>query len=286
MVNRLWVEKTFTLKRSYKKLMRNAYQSSFRASDFVNKPDESRLAINADISKQTRDKIKDLLPPNSVDTRTRLIITNAIYFKAKWEIPFEKEKTRDGDFFITPAEKVKCPMMNLKDDFNYFEDTQFEALELPYKDTSYSLIILLPGENSNLADFENSLSPSKINSIRESMGYESIRVSIPKFKFSEGYQLKKNLIEMGMPEAFSMDADFSNMSGKNDLKITDVYHQAFVDVSEEGTEAAAATAIVVGVKSIGRDKFFIANRPFIFLIVEKKTNTFLFMGRVSNPTEK
>jgi len=286
MVNRLWIEKTYSLKRSYKKLMKNAYQSSFESVDFIGKYDENRLRINDYILKQTHEKIKDLLPPNSVDTKTRLILTNAIYFKGNWEVPFQKERTKVADFNITPEQKVKCPMMGVKDEFNYYEDLKLQAIELPYTDTSFSMIFLLPSENTSLTEYESNLTFDHIKAVINAMDYQEIIVSIPKFKLSEGYQLKQILTEMGMPEAFSMDADLSGLSSKNDLKITDVFHQAFVDVNEEGTEAAAATALVVGVKSIGRDTFFIANRPFMFIILNKKSNTFMFMGRVNNPIEK
>lgn len=286
MVNRLWVEKTYSLKKSFKKLIRDAYQSSFQSVDFINKYEENRLAINDYILKQTHEKIKDLLPPNSVDMQTRLILTNAIYFKSNWSIPFQKERTREADFFITPNHKVRCQMMGIKDEFNYFEDIKFQAIELPYTDSDFSMIIFLPTENTTLSEYESGLTYENIKNTIHGMSPQEIIVSIPKFKLSEGYRLKKILIEMGMPDAFSLNADFTGLSPKNDLKITDVFHQAFVEVNEEGTEAAAATAMVVGVKAIGRDKFFMANHPFMFIILDRKTNTFLFMGKVYNPTEK
>lgn len=285
MVNRLWLENTFNIRRSYSKLMKSAYKSPISMVDFISKYEQSRLQINDYILKQTHEKIKDILPPNSVDNQTRLIITNAIYFKGQWEMQFDKKRTRENEFYTSPDTKVRCQMMGIKDKFNYYEDQKIKAVELFYADERYSLMILLPLESVVVSEVEKEITTERIKKITGAMNREEVIISIPKFRISAGYQLRKMLSEMGMPVAFSLNADLSGINGKNDLKITDVFHQAFVEVNEEGTEAAAATAVVVGIKSISLSKEFNANRPFIFFIMDKKTDAILFMGKLSNPAE-
>ena len=284
-VNTLWAEKTYPFKKSYNKLIGMAYATTVKPMDFINKSEECRLAINDDIYRTTHEKIKDLLPDGSLNSLTRLILTNAIYFKADWKIMFKKDKTRDADFLITPSEKTRCKMMWVKNKFNYYEDSRFQAIELPYARYNFSMVIILPLVNQPLDELTGSLSSSTLDDILKGLNNQEITVLIPQFKLSNGYQLKQILSKMGMPQPFSDDADFTGMTLSSNLKISDVYHKAFIEVNEQGTEAAAATAVVIAMKSIVREKYFIANRPFLFLIREKSTGTILFMGRIVNPTK-
>jgi serpin B len=284
-VNTLWAEKTYSFKKPYIKLMKRSYSSLVRPMDFINNFEESRLTINENIYKITNEKIKDLLPNGSLNSLTRLVLTNAIYFKGDWKTKFKKEKTGDSNFYITSQNVIKCKMMGVKSDFNYYEDLKIQAIELPYAGGDFSMVIILPSPNQSLEDLTNSLSSNLLNDILKGLNNQEINISIPKFKLSNGYQLKKQLSKMGMPQPFTNDADFSGMTSSNNLKISDVFHKAFIEVNEQGTEASAATAVVIAMKSVGHDKFFNANRPFLFLVKEKSTGTILFLGRIVDPTK-
>lgn len=284
-VNTLWAEKTYPFKKSYDNLMKKAYAATVRPMDFINKSEECRLTINDDIYKSTNEKIKDLLPPNLLNSMTRLVLTNAIYFKGDWKTQFKKEKTGESNFYITPQKIVKCKMMGVKSDFNYYEDSRIEAIELPYAGDNFSMVIILPSENQPLDELTSSLSNQYLNDIFNGLYKKEISISIPKFKLSNGYQLKQVLSQMGMPQPFTDDANFTGMTSSSNLKISDVIHKAFIEVNEQGTEATAATAVVIAMKSIQFEKLFIANRPFLFLIKEKSTGTILFMGRIVDPTK-
>jgi len=176
-------------------------------------------------------------------------------------------------------------MMGAKSNFNYFEDAKIQALELQYSGNNYSMLIILPRNNESVEELVKSMTQESLTTITKGLTLEKINISIPRFQFSTGYQLKQVLSDMGMPQPFSDDANFSNMTSRNDLKISDVFHKAFIEVNEQGTEAAAATAVVIRMKSIGNEKYFTANHPFIFLIREKSTGIILFMGRMVDPTK-
>ncbi len=283
-VNNLWAEKTYPLTKTYPKLMTTAYMAAIKPLDFINKFEESRLSINANILKATNEKIKDLLPPNSLNSLTRLVLTNAIYFKGDWKIMFKKELTSERDFFITPQKAIKCSMMSVKSEFNYYEDSKLKALELPYGGDNFSMIVILPSSNNPLVEITKILSNDILDDIQRELSKQEVTITIPKFKLSNGYQLKELLSKMGMPQPFTDDADFTGMTTSNNLKISDVFQKAFIEVNEQGTEASAATAVVVATKSVHRVQSFIANRPFLFFIKEKSTGTILFMGRVVDPT--
>lgn len=284
-VNNLWAEKTYALNKPYTKLLTTAYLAAVKPMDFINKFEESRLTINANILKATNEKIKDLLPAGSLNNLTRLVLTNAIYFKGDWKIMFKKELTSERDFFIAPKKSIKCSMMSVKSEFNYYEDSKLKAIELPYAGNNFSMVIILPNSNNPLDEITNMISNDLIADIQRELSKQEVTISIPKFKLSNGYQLKELLSKMGMPQPFTDDANFTGMSTLNNLKISDVFHKAFIDVNEQGTEASAATAVVVVTKSVQRVQSFIANRPFLFLIKEKSTGTILFMGRVVDPTK-
>jgi serpin B len=285
-VNSLWVEKSYSLKKFYRKLIEKCYSAAIQPLDFSTKFNESRILINENISNSTNQKIKNLLPEGSVDNLTRLILTNAVYFKADWKLKFQKDKTGNAPFYLTPENIVKCKMMGIKKMVNYFEDEKIQAVELDYAGNGFSMLILLPRQSLSLDELVLGLSPEYLEGIIKGIAKQEVSVSIPKFKLALGYQLKSFLSEMGMPQPFSDNADFGGMTSSNDLKISDVFHKAFVEVNEEGTEASAATAVVIQMKSImGNDKFFRANRPFVFLIREKTTGSILFLGRMVDPTK-
>ncbi len=284
-VNTLWAEKTYPIKESYTKLIKKSYSAEIMPMDFLTHFEESRKTINENIYKSTNEKIKDLLPPGSLNSLTKLVLTNAIYFKGNWNTQFIKEQTVDDIFFSAPQTPVKCKMMSVKGNFNYYEDPNLEVIEMPYAGNNFSMLIFLPASNIHLEEIIHNLTFEQVVYICDNLYNQEIRVNIPKIKFEKGYQLKGILSKMGMPNPFSDNANFTGMSQFNNLKITDVFHKAFIEVNEQGSEAAAATAVVIGIKSISREKLFRADRPFLFVIKEKTTNTILFMGKVGDPTK-
>jgi len=289
--NALWAEKTYPFLPDYINTAETWYGARTTNLDFVNAPDESRIVINRWVEAQTEDRIRDLIPPDAIDSSTALVITNAIYFKGTWEKQFDPALTRDADFLTSNGATVRVPMMQRTDDaavFGYAETDSFQVLEMPYESgngTGLSMLVILPRENDT-ASVTQPFDIETLQEIRQSLALRTVRVYIPKFTMERKYLLPRTLSEMGMPHAFTPGADFSGMDGSRDLFITDVIHQAFVEVNEEGTEAAAATAVIMG-KGLSHIEeeipVFRADHPFIFIIQDRETEAILFMGRVSDP---
>jgi serpin B len=283
--NALWAQRDYPFVESYKTTIEQYYGGKTTNLDFIGNSEGSRKTINNWVEERTNDKIKDLLPRGSINALTRLVLTNAIYFKGKWVMEFDKKKTRDSDFWTAPETNIQVPMMRRTDKdakFNYAETDEVQVLEMLYKGEDISMLVLLP-KNKTLDELE--ISTEKLNQWKSMLINQRVDVYFPKFKFEKGYSLKETLSAMGMPTAFSMEADFSGIDGTKDLLIDEVYHKAYVNVDEEGTEAAAATAVVVAMSAAPMQKVFRADHPFIFMIQERSTGSVLFMGRVSNPTE-
>lgn len=284
--NALWAQKDYPFLEDYFNLIGKYYGGKVTNLDFINETEKSRITINNWVEEQTNNRIKNLIPPGILNEMTRLVLTNAIYFKGKWVKQFEEKNTTEQDFRMSPANTVKVKMMSLTGErarFNYGETDKLQILELLYEGEELSMLVLLP-KDDDLAALEESLNPQNISNWKSGLQKERVDVYLPKFKFETKYFMAEDLKEMGMPTAFSGVADFSGMTGKKDLFISEVIHQAFVEVNEEGTEAAAATAVVM-VQSVlmEKPKIFNANRPFIFVIQEKETGNILFIGRVNNP---
>ncbi|MDP8226865.1 MAG: serpin family protein, partial [Candidatus Celaenobacter polaris] len=244
--------------------------------------------INNWVEKKTHDKIKELIKPPMLTIDTRLVLCNAIYFKGNWLSQFDKEKTYNRDFYVSPDTTMLVPMMYQQTRLKYKYFEQFCALELPYEGNDLSMIIFLPLEIDGLAEFEDHLTADSAHAwIDELMKVdeEKVLVSIPKFKTTCEFELSKVLYDMGMPDAFSLPpADFSGMTGLNDLFISKVVHKAYVEVNEEGTEAAAATAVIME-RGYIEPNTFQADHPFMFLIRENLTGSILFIGRIVDPTK-
>jgi serpin B len=286
--NALWIQQDFPMLENYTGTVEQYYGGKAANLDFVGETEESRQTINSFIAEQTNNKIKDLLPPGSLNSLTRLVLTNAIYFKGTWKWQFAQSDTREMDFKITPTNVVKTPMMYMKPDkatFNYTDTGDLQILELPYKGEKISMLILLPTEN--LDSIEPSLTAEKLNEYKAQMKETKLdSIYLPKFEFETKYKLNGNLGALGMPTAFdSKNADFSGMTGGKDLFISLVIHQAYVKVDEKGTEAAAATAVVMELTAVMPRYVFRADHPFIFIIQEKDTGNILFLGRVADPTK-
>ncbi len=284
--NALWVQQDYQLLDDYLTAIKNYYGGNAANLDFEREPEKSRQIINDFIEERTNNKIKNLLPRGSLDNSTRVILTNAIYFKGYWEWKFKRINTRKRDF-KTPTGVKKVLMMYMESDkakFNYAETSDLQILELPYKNDKLSMLILLPKE-----DIE-SIEPLTIEKLSEYKNLmKKIRLDeiyIPKFEVNTGYSMKKLLKSLGISTPFSPEeANFSRMTEKEDLFIFDMFHKAYVKVDEQGTEAAAATAISFTFTSAAHHRIFKADHPFIFIIQEKDTGAILFMGRIMDPSE-
>lgn len=282
--NALWAQKDYKFLEEYINTIEKYYVGKVTNVDFINATEDARVTINKWVEEQTNNKIKNLIPAGVLNTLTRLVLTNAIYFKGLWIKQFDKEETREEDFKVSPEKTVKVDMMSIAgEEFNYYETEELQILEMLYEGEELSMLILLPKED-NLKSVEESLSVEKLSELRNMLVEQQVDIYIPKFKFETKYFMVKTLEEMGMPTAFSMDADFSGMDGTTDLFIANVIHQAFVDVNEEGTEAAAATGVIMELKA-AMPTVFRADHPFIFAIQERGTGNILFLGRVVDPTE-
>jgi len=286
-VNALWAQNDYKFLDDYLTTLQQYYAGKATNVDFKNSTEEARQTINKWVESKTNNKIKDLFPQGSLNDMTRLVLTNAIYFKGTWIKQFEKSQTKDEDFRVSSADTIKVPMMRRTDKnakFNYAEDDNTQILEMPYEGDKLSMMVLLP-KNDNLSSLESSLSLEKINGWRNKFREQRVDVFMPKFTFDTKYFMNETLAKMGMPTAFTYDADLSGMDGTQNLFIQKVIHQAFVDVNEEGTEAAAGSGVSVGLlKSIApQTTIFRADHPFVFVIQDKDNGNILFLGRVSNP---
>lgn len=289
--NALWVQQDYHLLEDYKTVTERYYGGKAANVDFVKETEreKSRQTINSFIEEQTNGKIKDLIPKGMLDSMTRLVLTNAIYFKGTWVWQFDPKDTREEDFKITPEKVVKVPMMYMEPEpdkarFNYTDLEDLQILELPYKGEKISMLILLPKGNLSTSTIEP-LTIEKLNEWKSKMKETKLdAIYLPKFEFDTKYFLNKDLKDLGMPTAFSNNADFSGMSGKRDLFISFVIHQAYVKVDEKGTEAAAATAVGMKLTAVMPGNIFRADHPFIFIIQQKDTGNILFLGRVVDPT--
>ena len=283
-VNALWGQEGYEFLNGYLDLVERYYGGGLKILNFIDEPEPSRLEINKWASEQTEGRIQNLLPPGVITPLTRLILTNAIYFKARWENEFSERMTQDDTFYLLDGNTVTVPMMHQKTRFAYAEGGDFQAVRLPYLGGEIAMVVLLPREGRFQA-FEGLLELNKLNDIIGDMAVREVRLALPKFEFEADYRLGKTLSDLGMPAAFSYGlADFSGMDGNRELFISSVIHKTFVSVDEEGTEAAAVTAIpMMGSPPPSGPVDFTANRPFIFLIRDIETGAILFIGRVLNP---
>jgi serpin B len=285
--NALWTRAGERILADFQKRIEINYQGGLRPVDFQHAPEEARQTINAWALEQTRGKIKDLLGSTHIDSKTLLIITNAMYFKALWASPFSRERTTQEDFHASLSDVVRVDMMKQAGRFRYDDEASFQVLELPYRGDSLAMVILLPKVKDGLGALESSLTAAKIDNCVSKMSSHRMEVSLPKFKLTAECELKDALSELGMPVAFNPTAaDFSGITGTRELAISAVVHKAFVEVEERGTEAAAATGVVMArtaVKIVQPPVIFRADHPFFFLIRDTSTGTILFLGRLVRP---
>jgi len=260
------------------------YGGDVNALDFISEPEESRVTINHWVEDRTNDRIKDLFPRDSIDALVRLVLTNAIYFKGDWLVEFDEEATGEEEFHVSPTETVTVDMMRLRGEaFNYAETDMLQILELPYTGEDVSMLVLLPREGC-MAGVEAQLSPEKLGEWIELMEATDVNVYLPRFTFETKYFMMEDLAEMGMPTAFTGAADFSGMNAEDQLYIDKVIHQAFIEVNEKGTEAAAATGVSIRLSAAAPEETFKADHPFVFLIRDMDTCVIMFLGRVADPS--
>jgi len=283
--NALWVNKDFKLFESYVNNVTTVYGAKLENIDFSD-ADNATKVINNWVEDKTNNKIQNILQPGFINSDTRIIIANAIYFKGKWVNAFKEKYTEEKDFTKDDGTNIKVNMMQLfEEKFRYYEDDSLQAIELPYKGNDLSMIVILPKSGLNsIPSFSN----KDYNNILNGLGQETVDLYLPKFKLEITYnKLKSQLENLGLKETFTTDADLSGFTGNKDLFVSDVLHKAFVEVKEEGTEAAAATVIGVATSAMPIDgleiKEFNANHPFMFLIVQNKTKNILFLGSIVEP---
>ena len=283
--NALWAQDGSHFEPAFISAIGKYFDGGFNSVDFAHHSGASRVKINKWVEYNTADKIKNLIHESDIDSLTRLILVNAIYFKGDWASKFQKVRTENAPFTLTPGRTVTVPMMEQEEHFPFVEEGGLKMIELGYAGDDLAMIAILPPNDAE--KFGATLTLKKLGELRKRMESQEVDVFLPRFKFETRYQLERWLSAMGAPDAFNMGkADFSGISGKRDFCISHVIHQAMIEVNEEGSEAAAATAIVMapqGPMMPVPTPTFRADRPFIFMIVHKPTDSILFMGRVSNP---
>lgn len=282
--NRLWGQRGASFLPDYLGLTRDAYRAPLEQLDFADS-EVARGTINRWVEQQTKNRIKDLIPSNAVSAATRLVLTNAVYFKGSWERAFKPAATSPAAFW-TGAKEVEAPLMSQDAKFAYAEDEAAQLVRLPYKG-GLEMVVVLPREKDGLPQLEKALSEEWLSARLRESSHRPVKLFLPRFKLNYGFEASDALKALGMKQAFDTRADFSGMTGQKDLFISAAIHKAFVEVNEEGTEAAAATAIVMSRKSVARPLepvVFRADHPFVYLIREPRTGAVLFLGRVVDPS--
>ncbi len=286
--NTLWGQSGYPFRQSYLNRLAKSYGAGLQEVDFINDSEQTRSQINDWVSEETEGKIEDLIPEGGLNSLTRLVITNAIYFNAAWMQPFEKKNTKTDDFYLSDGNAIKTPMMEIEERFSYQRDSDLQLVEIPYLNNRYSMVLVMPNE-SGLSGFIENLSSEQLSSRLESTRSGKVILRMPKFKFESSFSVNQALRELGMETAFSpIEADFTAMyePAGDPLYISEVIHKAFVDVDEEGTEAAAATAVVMGAtvaEPIDEPVLLAFNHPFMFLIRDRSSGLILFTGLIMNP---
>lgn len=289
MANRLFVQMGFEVSKQFQEESEKFFNAEAALVDYQKNSKGAREEVNKWVEEKTKNKIKDLIPEGMFGPDTRLTLVNAIYFKGSWMSQFDPNATQTGPFQLTSSQSIEVPMMYQSKKFKYFEnqDLKCKMLELPYAGEKMSMIILLPDEVEGLSKLEESLSYSKLD---DSIGHlrkareEEVEVTLPKFKLSEKFSLKEVLSKMGASDLFNPSkADLTGINKDGQLFVSEVVHKAFVDVNEEGTEAAAATAVGIALMCMPMNPIFFADHPFLFLIRHNESGVILFLGRLANP---
>lgn len=284
--NQLWGQRDYPFHDAFLDKLAANYGAGMRLVDYIGATEDARKAINSWVSDQTRERIPELIPEGVLNSDTRLVLTNAIYLNAPWMHRFNKDATAPGPFTRLDGSTVEAQLMRLSEDLRYASGSGYRAVELPYIDGSLSMLVIVP-ESGEFADFQSTFNADTLATIVSDLKTAQVKLGFPRFEYRTQASLKDALKEMGMPIAFEGGlADFSAMSpdGK-DLFIQNVIHEAFIAVDEDGTEAAAATAVVVGRTSAPVDVVELTvDRPFLYAIRDNDTGAILFLGRVTDPS--
>ncbi|MFH1679206.1 MAG: serpin family protein [Candidatus Eisenbacteria bacterium] len=280
--NAFWGRTGYPFRSEYLDLLAVNYGSGIERLDFSAAPEDARLVINEWVEGKTRERIRDLLPPGSIDGLVVAVLTNALYFKAPWFEAFEETLTSQGSFTRSGGSVVSVPMMARTDTFGYAEGDGYQALEILYRGEELSMVLVLP--SGDLDAFEGALTGAGLLAILDGLDSAPVSVTIPRFSFESSFELREFLQAMGMVLAFSGGADLSGMVEGGGLYVDQAYHKTFIAVDEKGTEAAAATAVVIRESAVLPDHTFTADRPFLFLIRDRATGEILFLGRVTDPS--
>jgi len=287
--NALWVKEGYPVLNEYLDVVKKYYGGKIESVDFENDSDGVAGIINDWVEDETAGKIKGLIPAGVLIRDAKVVLTNVIYFKGFWNLAFDKKDTKIDKFRLNNGEDVDVELMTYEkeESFNYAENELMQILELPYKGEDLSMIVFLP-KNDDLVSMEVEVSYESYNLWMNSLAEKKVEVFLPKFKLETKYFMVKDLIMLGLDSAFGSDADFSGITGEGDLSISDVVHQAFIEVNEEGTEAAAATAVLLKNSSVefGNESsipVFKVDHPFVFIIRENLHGEILFVGRVMDP---
>jgi serpin B len=284
--NRLWGQRGYHFLPDFLALTRESYGAELAPLDFQHQTEEARRAINAWVEERTQGKIANLIQPGDLGTTTRLVLANAIYFKGRWSVPFEKGATEEAAFHVAAKRDVRVPTMHRTSGLPFWAGDGLKAVSLPYGRGDLAMVVVLPDEADGLGALEARLTAENLEKWIGGLRRNEVRVSLPRFSMTSRFKLADVLKAMGMQRAFTPGrSDFSGISSEGDLVVSEVIHQAFVDVNEEGTEAAAATAVVLRAPSPVPPPpvEFRADHPFLFLIRDNATGSILFVGRVANP---
>jgi serpin B len=292
--NRVWTEKTFALDARFTAMAEGAFGAAPEPVDFKTAPEAARRTINTWVASSTGDKIVDLLPAGSVDAQSRVVVTNAIYFKGRWALPFPASATKDEPWRLGGAKTKTTPMMHTTESQRFAQLTgavPLRLLELRYEGSEMAMLLVLPEDPANLGKLEDALTTDAYEAWTKQLAHQRVAITLPKFSFKSGGPMAAPLRELGMKAAFTTNAELGGIAepkGGEKLQLSQVVQQTYVAVDENGTEAAAASGVVMRTTSMpmGQPAEFKADHPFLFFIVEKPTGLVLFMGRVADPATK
>lgn len=282
--NSLWIQNELSLNKNFLTINKQYFSSSLHFTDFINESELSRSKINKWVEDNTNKKIKDLIQANTIDNSTRLVLVNALYFKGAWQNKFDKEKNTTENFQVGKNEFIKATFMNRSINSWYYEDKDAQIVDIPYSDENISLMIIMPKSYKKAKKFEKKLNYEYYINYIQNKERKQIDLSLPKFSIESDYDLNKTLHEMGIKDAFSNKADFSGITDQEKLLISNVIHKANINVDEEGTEATAATAVIMAKMFFMRAEVKInINKPFIYILRNNTDNCIYFMGKIKNP---
>ncbi|NEU56218.1 serpin family protein [Halorussus sp. MSC15.2] len=281
--NGVWGQEGFPFREEFLDLLDAYYGAGLRLADFSGDPEAARKRINSWVADNTGDRIEDLLPRGSIDEATRLVLTNAVYFSARWRVPFSEDETEERAFTSLDGSTAQVPTMHQSIETQYARIDGHQLVELAYANRQTSMVVVLPAEGEFEA-FEESLTVDRLATVLDRTSDALVDLALPKFEVESSFSLVEAMQSLGVTEAFTPSADLTGMSeaAGEDLFVGDVVHQSFVSVDERGTEAAAATAAIIQEDAPPKQVEMTVDRPFLFYVRDRPTETPLFLGRVTS----